>query len=29
MSDHHHDAPVAAQVRGLEALLEERGLVDP
>jgi nitrile hydratase len=29
MSDHHDDAPIAAQVRGLEALLEERGLVDP
>jgi nitrile hydratase len=29
MSDHHDHTPVAAQVRGLEALLEERGLVDP
>jgi nitrile hydratase len=29
MSDHHEHTPVAAQVRGLEALLEERGLVDP
>ena len=29
MSEHHHHAPVAAQVRGLERLLEERGLVDP
>jgi nitrile hydratase len=29
MSLHHDHTPVAAQVRGLEALLEERGLVDP
>ena len=29
MSHHHDHTPVAAQVRGLEALLEERGLVDP
>ena len=29
MSDHHDHTPVAAQVRGLETLLEERGLVDP
>ncbi len=29
MSLHHDDAPIAAQVRGLETLLEERGLVDP
>ena len=29
MTDHHDHSPVAAQVRGLEALLEERGLVDP
>ncbi len=29
MSEHHDHTPVAAQVRGLEALLEERGLVDP
>lgn len=29
MSGGHHHAPVAAQVRGLETLLEERGLVDP
>ena len=29
MSDHHDDAPIAAQVRGMETLLEERGLVDP
>ncbi len=29
MSEHHDHAPVAAQVRGLERLLEERGLVDP
>jgi nitrile hydratase len=28
MSGHHDDAPIAAQVRGLEALLEDRGLVD-
>ncbi len=28
MSEHHEHSPVAAQVRGLEALLEERGLVD-
>ena len=29
MSEHHDDTPIAAQVRGMEALLEERGLVDP
>ena len=29
MSDHHDNAPIAAQVRGMETLLEERGLVDP
>ncbi len=29
MSDHHDDAPIAAQVRAVETLLEERGLVDP
>ena len=29
MSEHHDHSPVAAQVRGLEKLLEERGLVDP
>ena len=29
MSDHHSGAGVAARVRHLEALLEERGLVDP
>ena len=29
MSDHHDDAPIAAQVRGVETLLEQRGLVDP
>jgi nitrile hydratase len=28
MSGHHDEAPIAAQVRGLEALLEDRGLVD-
>ena len=28
MSDHHDHSPIAAQVRGLETLLEERGLVD-
>ena len=28
MSGHHDDAPIAAQVRGLEALLEDRGLID-
>jgi len=28
MSDHHGDAPIAAQVRALETLLEDRGLVD-
>jgi len=29
MSEHHEHTPVAAQVRGLETLLEERGLLDP
>ena len=29
MSQHHEHTPIAARVRGLEALLEERGLVDP
>ena len=28
MSEHHDHSPIAAQVRGMEALLEERGLVD-
>ncbi|MEU7481137.1 nitrile hydratase subunit alpha [Lentzea sp. NPDC042327] len=28
MTDHHDDAPIAAQVRELEALLEEKGLLD-
>jgi nitrile hydratase len=29
MSDDHDDGTVARQVRGIESLLEERGLVDP
>ncbi len=29
MTDHHDDAPIAARVRELEALLEEKGLLDP
>jgi len=29
MSGQHEDAPIAAQVRGIETLLEEKGLVDP
>ena len=29
MSDDHDDSTIARQVRGVEALLEERGLVDP
>ncbi|HEX7308031.1 nitrile hydratase subunit alpha [Lentzea sp.] len=29
MSDDHDDSPIAAQVRELEALLEEKGLLDP
>ncbi|KOV87134.1 nitrile hydratase subunit alpha [Nocardia sp. NRRL S-836] len=29
MTDHHDDAPIAAQVRELEALLEQKGLLDP
>ena len=29
MSDEHDDSTIARQVRGLETLLEERGLVDP
>ncbi|MFD9700752.1 nitrile hydratase subunit alpha [Lentzea sp. NPDC059081] len=29
MSDDHDDSPIAARVRELEALLEEKGLLDP
>ena len=29
MSDDHDDSTIARQVRGVETLLEERGLVDP
>ena len=29
MSDDHDDSTIARQVRGIEALLEQRGLVDP
>jgi len=28
MSDHHEHAPIAAQVRAVETLLEDRGLID-
>jgi len=29
MSDDHDDSPIAARVRELEAILEEKGLIDP